>query len=218
MVDSVSNQLRQKQVNGMWATDGSSTEILHVCLRVGKCQITLQMRLSDARMVGYRQRENGIYWYLSDSPGKFPSAVGNSSMGFSSTYEEMERHSRGRCDIPLGPHALENAVLFLAARDPRDDLHTAALSWLILVQMVAEAARFVPVREEIGQSFKLMRDAPPSARALDLENAWGELSRCVREASNQYASVSQPIRIDGTPYSQVSAMASLLTVGLGFEP
>nr|AAL55094.1 ribosome-inactivating protein IRAb [Iris x hollandica] len=148
--------------------------------------VTLVLNLVNAYVIAYQAQ--GHYYLLHDTPDN-PQLYGSDAhrLSFDGSYPALQ-HVAGeyRENIDLGINELGSAILVLHQWSPPTVERTVARSFIVLIQMVSEAARFRAIETRVRRNIIQVgdyRSFRPGAGMLDLETNWGTLSERVQESN-----------------------------------
>ncbi|MFK0247134.1 RICIN domain-containing protein [Amycolatopsis azurea] len=212
-------------------TGGEPTQILsmpaeapgYIRLRIedDRNHVTLFMRLQNAYIIGYAaydDRSNRTtYYQLRDEPvpAEFEERE-TERLHFNGNYVDLERNAgedTTRSTVTLGASSLYEIV-----HDPRPmadgriNQRKIAKNLLVLIQMVAEAARFRAIESLIARRMDEGLNAPPEM--LQLENNWSLYSGRIRNAEG--GTLEPPVEIGTRNYPRVSNLAVIMGI-LAFQ-
>ncbi|XP_050226575.1 ribosome-inactivating protein bryodin II-like [Mercurialis annua] len=165
--------------------------------------ITLVLDITDAYVVGYRAENRSYFfrdYYDTLSPILFTDtnqtripfrcnydglegdiAAGAQKRAGPSSQRIINRPSISRGEIDLGMAALQAAISSLYNYERR----TLARSFIVLIQMIAEAARFTYIERRVIRSIETHMPFRPDPCMLTLENSWNPLSEGVQRSNGQ---------------------------------
>ncbi|MFD9327698.1 ribosome-inactivating family protein [Streptomyces sp. NPDC060065] len=154
-------------------------------------EIQLLIRHSDLFVVGWHNRNDNIFTALeADIPAyEDPDPIRSAPPGltrqvrarFNGSYGSLEGRSASRRDIALSPDAVRQAVRDLSRSSSTEAQQARAL--IVLIQVIAEGARFRPVENLYRGTYTGAATAPPPA-ILALENAWDPMSEIANRHVN----------------------------------
>jgi len=162
--------------------------------------ISLGIDIINAHVVAYRVGDRTSFFC--DSPPNAWRCLGskeNDSLPFGSNYISLQRTAKvlHRGEIPLGLTELNGAITNLYSdRDSR----RVALSLLVCIQMICEAARFRYIEHLVRHSISEGEGFRPNGSMITLENNWDALSRAVqRSIGGAFANPVQLVSPSGGP-------------------
>ncbi|THG07608.1 nigrin b-like [Camellia sinensis] len=94
-------------------------------------------------------------------------------LSYTSNYSILEKQSKPRDQLPLGPTPLANAITSLWHGG------SVAEPLLVVIQMVSEAARFRYIEEQVRKSITQKNTFTPKGLIVTMENEWGSMSKQV---------------------------------------
>lgn len=170
----------------------------------GEMTVTLALDVINAYVVGYRAGGQSIFLRpdntdAADAILNLFQETQRSTLSFTGSYGDLQRAAdRSRENLDLGPSALDQSISAmyryanpLSGAD--EDQGVLACAFLVVIQMVSEAARFRFIERLMGSRIRLNEDSAPHASITELENNWGALSGAIQE-SNQ-GMFARPIRL-----------------------
>ncbi|KAJ4833015.1 hypothetical protein Tsubulata_001701 [Turnera subulata] len=183
--------------------------------------IALALDVINANVVAYQAGRQS--YFFSDAPDLafhylFTRTEKKNKLPFGAKYAQLERAAAAnRMDIHLGILALDEAISSLH-RSSRTQEKSLAHSLLVIMQMVAEAARFRNIEQQVRFSIRMdgYQSFLPDASILALQTNWIPLSAEIQE-SNQgaFSHAVQLRRANGQMFS-VDSVSGILKANLGF--
>ncbi|XXG58138.1 hypothetical protein AAC387_Pa04g0527 [Persea americana] len=148
--------------------------------------ITLAVDVTNAYVVAYWNGSQSFFLH-EDNPDPaidnlFPNTMRN-NFSFSGSYTDLERVGGNRENIDLGMEPLESAITALRISN-MEQQRPIARSLIVVIQMVAEAARFEFIMRQVRARIPGAQVFLPSRTMLSYENNWGALSSAIQQ-SNQ---------------------------------
>lgn len=163
----------------------------------GEMTVTLALDVINAYVVGYRAGGYSIFLRPDNTDAEDANlnlfqGTQRSTLGFTGSYGDLQRVAeRNRENLDLGPSALDQSISAMyrfanprPGDDEDQDAGRLARAFLVVIQMVSEAARFRFIERLMANRIRLNEDSAPHASITELENSWGALSRAIQE-SNQ---------------------------------
>ncbi|XP_027338618.1 abrin-a-like [Abrus precatorius] len=145
--------------------------------------IQIGIDLTNAYVVAY-QAGSRSYFFRDAPQSAFNNLFNHTeqfTLPFTGAYGDLERTARrSREQITLGLQPLIHTISFL--RSERDDNQERAQSMIVIIQMVAEAARFEYISRRVRVSIRTGNTFLPDSPMLSLENNWSGLSRGVQQS------------------------------------
>ncbi|XP_050219341.1 ricin-like [Mercurialis annua] len=181
--------------------------------------ITLAMNVSNVYIVGYCA-ENHAYFFPPETPEAeeeiaplFPRTDREFMTGLGVNYGDLERvANQNREQTQLGFTPLDTAIAHLhGLTTNRTDNRNLARGFLVIAQMIAEAARFNLISTRIARSFS--NAIVPDPGMIQLENDWSTISTAIQQ-SNDDGVLPEPLLLRdprGQPI-EVTQVKELLTV------
>nr|Q5F0I3.2 RecName: Full=Ribosome-inactivating protein gynostemmin; AltName: Full=rRNA N-glycosidase; Flags: Precursor [Gynostemma pentaphyllum] len=148
-------------------------------------KITLGIDVFDVYVVGFLTGTNS--YIFKEAPDLaynksllFPGSV-RENLSYTGGYDDLERRGAGREDIPLGLLPLDTAITNLFRRDST----SFRRSFIVIIQMVSEAARFKIIEAKIAKNLYGENTFKPDQAIISLENNWGALSKQIQKAQDR---------------------------------
>nr|ARH65423.1 abrin alpha-chain [synthetic construct] len=183
--------------------------------------IEVGIDVTNAYVVAYRAGTQS--YFLRDAPSSASdylfTGTDQHSLPFYGTYGDLERWAhQSRQQIPLGLQALTHGISFF--RSGGNDNEEKARTLIVIIQMVAEAARFRYISNRVRVSIQTGTAFQPDAAMISLENNWDNLSRGVQESvqdtfPNQVTLTNirnEPVIVDSLSHPTVAVLALMLFV------
>nr|5Z37_A Chain A, Abrin A-chain [Abrus precatorius]5Z3I_A Chain A, Abrin A-chain [Abrus precatorius]5Z3J_A Chain A, Abrin A-chain [Abrus precatorius] len=183
--------------------------------------IEVGIDVTNAYVVAYRAGTQSHF--LRDAPSSASdylfTGTDQHSLPFYGTYGDLERWAhQSRQQIPLGLQALTHGISFF--RSGGNDNEEKARTLIVIIQMVAEAARFRYISNRVRVSIQTGTAFQPDAAMISLENNWDNLSRGVQESvqdtfPNQVTLTNirnEPVIVDSLSHPTVAVLALMLFV------
>ncbi|XP_027334134.1 abrin-d-like [Abrus precatorius] len=186
--------------------------------------IQIGIDLTNAYVVAYQAGTRA--YFLRDAPESastnlFPDVpVDNRyTLPFNGSYGNLESWShQTREEVNLGLEALRHAITYL--RGGADDNEEKARLMIVIIQMVAEAARFKYISNRVGVSIRTGTAFQPDPGMLSLENNWDNLSGAVQQAEQNafrnnvvLTNINhEPVIVDSLLHPTVAALTLMLFV------
>nr|AAS15568.1 gynostemmin [Gynostemma pentaphyllum] len=156
-------------------------------------KITLGIDVFDVYVVGFLTGTNS--YIFKEAPDLaynqsllFPGSV-RENLSYTGGYDDLERGGARREDIPLGLLPLNTAITNLFHRDST----SFRRSFIVIIQMVSEAARFKIIEAQIAKN--LYGTFKPDRAILSLENNWGALSKQIQKAQGRGGVFPNPVTL-----------------------
>ncbi|KAM7267755.1 hypothetical protein ACFE04_009921 [Oxalis oulophora] len=142
--------------------------------------------VTNMYIVGYVV--NNISYILNDTPTLALTSGGNVEsvvrLNFSGNYGDLERAADEiRRNLPLGITPLSNSVNSLIYGSAIPNHRDIARAIIVSIQMVSEAARFIPIQNILERSFRRFTTYSPESLMLSLENHWDGLGSVLQWAA-----------------------------------
>ncbi|SCG39579.1 ribosome-inactivating family protein [Micromonospora rifamycinica] len=161
-------------------TEYGSAEIFAIEVAHGGESIHLVFSRDDLYLVGYYRPSDGVYSYFNDRNNRSnayrpPGLLASYEMSYGGSYKDLQRVAGvQRKNLRLGRAPLGAAIDILSEGSTTpDDEEARAL--LLVIQMLAEAARFTPIAQAVAASWNT--PAPLGADLIAIQVNWTELSR-----------------------------------------
>ncbi|KAM2913800.1 hypothetical protein COP2_044410 [Malus domestica] len=182
----------------------------------GNNTITVAIDVVNASVVAYRARAARPY-FLADAPDEALDILFNDTRGFflpfTSNYIDLEKAAeKSRDKIPLGLTPLHNAITSLWNQESEE----AAVSLLVIIQTVFEAARFRVIEQRVRNSISSKANFIPDPAMLSLENHWLAISWETQHALNGVFSKSIQLRSTNNNLFLVDSVSSSIMAGVAF--
>jgi hypothetical protein len=184
--------------------------------------VRLIMRARDLFIIGYQVRDGRgsaepIY-FKNDDPNP-NSRVPAGSFPFTGGYGDLEdRGGQRRANMRLNQQVVDAAYQNLRGNAA---VNAAARSLMVFAMLVAEAARFEPLRQDFREAFGSngAGETVVNVADVDLMNSWGDASRQFRESLNNGTPINFEVNDPATPNPDFAAntltsMAAILAVCL----
>ncbi|XP_027351635.1 abrin-c isoform X1 [Abrus precatorius] len=183
--------------------------------------IEVGIDVTNAYVVAYRAGSQS--YFLRDAPASASTYLFTGtqrySLRFDGSYGDLERWAhQTREQISLGLQALTHAISFLRSGASNDEEKARTL--IVIIQMVAEAARYRYISNRVGVSIRTGTAFQPDPAMLSLENNWDNLSRGVQESvQDTFPNAvtlrrvnNQPVIVDSLTHQSVAVLALMLFV------
>ncbi|XP_027352709.1 agglutinin-1 [Abrus precatorius] len=145
--------------------------------------IQLGIDLTNAYVVAYRAGSESFFFRDAPASASTYLFTGTQqySLPFDGNYDDLEKWAhQSRQRISLGLEALRQGIKFL--RSGASDDEEIARTLIVIIQMVAEAARFRYISKLVVISLTNRAAFQPDPSMLSLENTWEPLSRGVQQS------------------------------------
>ncbi|KAK6352995.1 hypothetical protein TWF696_004984 [Orbilia brochopaga] len=189
-----------------------------IVLRVTEGAVRLRFRRDNFYLIGHRiEGGNNAQWFeckpdpKKDKKGKpvirAPWITGAQWLDFGENYQSLQHYAgHGRKDTVLGLHPMKKSVRDLAQSTKGQP---QARAYLVLIQMLSEAARFTDLLAHIVDHWE--SEAAPEAGMIDRQNAWGPASELILQDPNVARNrLSAPLEQGGIRITGVTTLASLI--------
>lgn len=157
--------------------------------------ITVAINITDVYVLAY-QAGNKAY-FLKDVPKEakdllFKGITHEPTLSYKGNYDDLERYAGkiSRENIELGfsefGSAIGNLFHFNAG-------HSVPRSFIVIIQTIAEAARFKYIEQRISENVETKFKPDPGF--LSLENRWSNLSEQVQKAQKRGGKFEHPVQV-----------------------
>ncbi|XP_027347553.1 abrin-a-like [Abrus precatorius] len=183
--------------------------------------IEVGIDVTNAYVVAYRAGTES--YFLRDAPASASTylftGTNYHSLPFNGTYGDLDRWSdQTREQTYLGLEALRHGISFL--RGGANDNEERAHIMIVIIQMVAEAARFRYIANRVGVSIRTGTAFQPDLAMLSLENNWDNLSGGVQQsvqdtfpnAVTLRSITDRPVIVDSFSHPTVAVLALMLFI------
>ncbi|XP_027361932.1 abrin-a-like [Abrus precatorius] len=183
--------------------------------------IEVGIDVTNLYVVAYRAEARS--YFLRDAPESAPTYLFTDTeqhtLPFTGAYGDLESWAhQEREEINLGLQALTHAISFLrsGANDNEERAHTL----IVIIQMIAEAARFRYISNRVGVSIRTGTAFGPDPGMLSLENNWDSLSGGVQQSVQgtfpnavRLTNIRhQPVIVDSLSHQTVAVLALMLFI------
>nr|ABW23506.1 prepropulchellin IV [Abrus pulchellus subsp. tenuiflorus] len=183
--------------------------------------IQVGIDVTNAYVVAYRAGSRS--YFLRDVPASASTylftGTNQYSLPFNGTYGDLERWAhQNREQVHLGLQAFRHGISFLRSGD--DDNEERAHTMIVIIQMVAEAARFRYISNRVAVSIRTGTAFQPDPAMISLENNWDNLSagvqRSVQDTFPNEVTLrsinNRPVIVDSLSHPTVAVLALMLFV------
>nr|AJS14603.1 bouganin [Bougainvillea spectabilis] len=154
-----------------------------------KKTVKVAIDVTDVYVVGYQDKLDGKdrAVFLKDVPSVatrdlFPGVTTRITLPFDGTYGGLQANAGvARENLDLGVNNLGFAIEAIQGKALNN--RNIARFFLIAIQMMSEAARFIYIQNEVVNN-GLYGSFKPNAKVLNLENNWGAISEAIHKSSH----------------------------------
>nr|QXF31168.1 ribosome inactivating protein [Bougainvillea glabra] len=162
--------------------------------------ITLAIDVTDVYVVGYldlyMDKDRAVF--LAEVPSVatrhlFPGVTNREMLTFSGHYKTLQEAAKvNRENLELGVNKLGFAIesIYGKALNGKD----IARFFLIVIQMMSEAARFKYIENEVVNN-GLYGSFTPNPKVLELENSWGPISDAIHKSYPQCTTINPALKL-----------------------
>ncbi|WP_405819952.1 ribosome-inactivating family protein [Streptomyces sp. NBC_01390] len=209
--------------------DTSSANIFAIDLRASALpsssdgnNVRLILRSRDLFVIGYQVRDGrgsaSPIYFKNDDPDP-NSALPSGTFGFTGGYGDLEAHGgQARANMRLNQQVVDAAYQNLRGNAA---VNAAARSMMVFIMLIAEPARFEPLRQDFRQVFGFdgLGETTVNVADADLMNSWGEASKQFVGSLNNGTPINFQIDDPATPSvdfaaNTLTAMAAILAICL----
>ncbi|MFJ6897448.1 ribosome-inactivating family protein [Streptomyces hokutonensis] len=228
IINDIRQRLRGTTLYGNVVLAQGSDDYFPVTLAIGRSQITLVFNARNLYVVGWRDDATNTYFRLGEGPNSPLNTTSQVNLNWIN-YTQMESAAAvGRGSLPISMGSIQGSISDLGTSTTSNRDRARAL--LILVQALAEGARFDFLSYRISDSIRLGRTyyAGSSSQVssngsnsggsmidvtgLDFENSWSAISSAMLRATRDRS--TPHVRVGSGYLDTLSAIDAQLAIAL----
>ncbi|XP_028080438.1 nigrin b-like [Camellia sinensis] len=139
--------------------------------------VTLAIDVVNLYVVAFSGANNKSYFFKDATTLQLKNLfvdTKQTKLSYTSNYDILEKQSKKRDQLPLGPTPLADAITRLW------NGRSVAEPLLVVIQMVSEVARFKRIEEQVRKSITGRNTFTPKGLIVSMENEWSPMSKQVQ--------------------------------------